>query len=172
MQYGAAMDEGVWIVGGYQSDFAALTGEVVDATPASAQMDSADVGVVHVANAFGELFAERNHLGAMPANCFTPSAYVAIDHLGLTGPEESWKAVENGEIEIGGRWPMNPSAGVIGGGHPVGASEVRMLVDAAKQVSGTAGAYQVENARTFGTLNFGGSTATTVSFVVSAVQGF
>jgi acetyl-CoA C-acetyltransferase len=41
-----------------------------------------------------------------------------------------------------------------------------MLVDAAKQVSGTAGDYQVEGAKTFGTLNFGGSTATTVSFVV------
>jgi len=30
-----------------------------------------------------------------------------------------------------------------------------------------AGDYQVEGAHTFGTLNFGGSTATTVSFVVS-----
>ena len=43
-----------------------------------------------------------------------------------------------------------------------------MLLDAAKQVSGAAGDYQVEDAKTFGTLNFGGSTATTVSFVVSA----
>ena len=63
--------------------------------------------------------------------------------------------------------PINPSGGLIGGGHPVGASGVRMLLDAAKQVSGAAGDYQVEGANTFGTLNFGGSTATTVSFVVS-----
>jgi acetyl-CoA C-acetyltransferase len=104
-------------------------------------------------------------------DCFTPSEYLAIDHIGLTGPGESWKAIENGEIEIGGRLPMNPSGGLIGGGHPVGASGVRMLVDAAKQVSGTAGDYQVENAKTFGTLNFGGSTATTVSFVVTEALG-
>jgi acetyl-CoA C-acetyltransferase len=104
-------------------------------------------------------------------DCFTPSEYLAIDHIGLTGPGESWKAIENGEIEIGGRLPINPSGGLIGGGHPVGASGVRMLVDAAKQVSGTAGDYQVENAKTFGTLNFGGSTATTVSFIVSEAQG-
>jgi len=103
-------------------------------------------------------------------DCFTPSEYLAIDHIGLTGPGESWKAIENGEIEIGGRLPINPSGGLIGGGHPVGASGVRMLVDAAKQVSGTAGDYQVENAKTFGTLNFGGSTATTVSFVVSEAR--
>ena len=102
-------------------------------------------------------------------DCFTPSEYLAIDHIGLTGPGESWKAIENGEIEMGGRLPINPSGGLIGGGHPVGASGVRMLVDAAKQVSGSAGAYQVEGAQTFGTLNFGGSTATTVSFIVSGV---
>jgi acetyl-CoA C-acetyltransferase len=104
-------------------------------------------------------------------DCFTPSEYLAIDHIGLTGPGESWKAVENGEIENGGRLPINPSGGLIGGGHPVGASGVRMLVDAAKQVSGAAGEYQVEDAKTFGTLNFGGSTATTVSFVVSTTKG-
>jgi acetyl-CoA C-acetyltransferase len=101
-------------------------------------------------------------------DCFTPSEYVAIDHIGLTGPGESWKAIENGEIEIGGRLPINPSGGLIGGGHPVGASGVRMLLDAARQVSDSAGAYQVEGANKFGTLNFGGSTATTVSFVVGA----
>lgn len=102
-------------------------------------------------------------------DCFTPSEYLAIDHIGLTGPGESWKAIENNEIEIGGLLPINPSGGLIGGGHPVGASGVRMLLDAAKQVSGNAGDYQVEGAKTFGTLNFGGSTATTVSFVVSGV---
>lgn len=102
-------------------------------------------------------------------DCFTTSEYMAIDHIGLTGPGESWKAVENGDIEIGGRLPINPSGGLIGGGHPVGATGVRMLVDAARQVSGTAGDYQVDGARTFGTLNIGGSTATTVSFIVREV---
>jgi acetyl-CoA C-acetyltransferase len=105
-------------------------------------------------------------------DCFTPSEYLAIDHIGLTGPGESWKAIENGEIERGGRLPMNPSGGLIGGGHPVGASGVRMLLDAAKQVSGGAGDYQVDGATTFGTLNFGGSTATTVSFVVGSASAF
>jgi acetyl-CoA C-acetyltransferase len=99
-------------------------------------------------------------------DCFTPSEYLAIDHIGLTGPGESWKAIESGDIAIDGRLPVNPSGGLIGGGHPVGASGVRMLLDAARQVSGTAGEYQVDDAALVGTLNFGGSTATTVSFVV------
>lgn len=126
----------------------------------------------HVRNAVQDAF-DRAHVtlddldGFEVHDCFTPSEYLAIDHIGLTGPGESWKAIENGEIEIGGRLPINPSGGLIGGGHPVGASGVRMLLDAAKQVSGRAGGYQVDGANTFGTLNFGGSTATTVSFVVA-----
>ncbi|GAA3415751.1 acetyl-CoA acetyltransferase [Streptosporangium vulgare] len=101
-------------------------------------------------------------------DCFTMSQYAAIDHFGITGPGESWKAIENGDLEIGGRIPVNPSGGLIGGGHPVGATGVRMLLDAARQVTGRAGDYQVEGARRFGTLNIGGSTTTTVSFVVGA----
>ncbi|BBX20379.1 acetyl-CoA acetyltransferase [Mycolicibacterium duvalii] len=102
-------------------------------------------------------------------DCFTPSEYLAIDHIGMTAPGQSWQAIEGGDIELGGRLPINPSGGLIGGGHPVGASGVRMLLDAARQVSGTADDYQVDGADTFGTLNFGGSTATTVSFVVRSV---
>jgi acetyl-CoA C-acetyltransferase len=99
-------------------------------------------------------------------DCFTATEYMAIDHLGLTAPGESWKAIEDGSIEIGGRLPINPSGGLIGLGHPVGATGVRMALDAFKQVTGKAGDYQVEGAKTCQTLNIGGSTTTTVSLVV------
>src|ERR1043166_8990809 len=69
---------GVWILGGYQSDFARkltregrdfadLTAEVVRETLAAARGDASAIGVVHVGNAFGEMFAAQGHLGAMPA---------------------------------------------------------------------------------------------------------
>jgi len=100
-------------------------------------------------------------------DCFTSSEYMAIDHFGITEPGESWKAVEEGVLERDGATPVNPSGGLIGGGHPVGATGVRMVLDASRQVTGTAGDTQVEGARTFATLNIGGSTTTTVSFVVA-----
>ena len=99
-------------------------------------------------------------------DCFTSTEYMAIDHFGITPPGESWRAIEAGDIEIGGRIPVNPSGGLIGLGHPVGATGVRMLLDCFKQVTGTAGDYQVEGAENFATLNVGGSATTTVSFVV------
>lgn len=99
-------------------------------------------------------------------DCFTTTEYMAIDHFGITAPGESWKAIERGDIELGGSIPINPSGGLIGAGHPVGATGVRMVLDAAKQVTGDAGAYQVEGAKRFATLNIGGSATTVISFIV------
>ena len=99
-------------------------------------------------------------------DCFTTTEYMAIDHFGITLPGESWRAIEAGDIELGGRIPVNPSGGLIGLGHPVGATGVRMALDGYKQVTGQAGDCQVEDARTFATLNVGGSATTTVSLVV------
>lgn len=103
-------------------------------------------------------------------DCFTTTEYMAIDHFGITAPGESWKAVETGLIERTGDLPINPSGGLIGGGHPVGATGARMLFDAAKQVTGTAGDVQIDGARTFGTLNIGGSLSTVASFVVGVTE--
>jgi len=99
-------------------------------------------------------------------DCFTTSEYMAIDHFGLTAPGESWKAVEEGVIALDGQCPINPSGGLIGAGHPVGATGVRQLFDAHRQVTGVAGDYQVEGAKNVATLNIGGSGTTSVSFVV------
>lgn len=99
-------------------------------------------------------------------DCFTSTEYMAIDHFGLTGPGQSWRAIEDGVIAMGGACPVNASGGLIGVGHPVGATGARMLLDAGRQVTGTAGDYQVEGARTYQTLNIGGSLGTVVSFIV------
>jgi acetyl-CoA C-acetyltransferase len=101
-------------------------------------------------------------------DCFTITEYAALDHFGLTQPGASWQAVEEGVIERDGKLPVNPSGGLIGLGHPVGATGVRMMLDASKQVTGTAGEYQVDGARTAATLNVGGSCTTVVSFVIAA----
>jgi acetyl-CoA C-acetyltransferase len=126
----------------------------------------------HVRDAIGDAF-RRAGVGGVDAidgiethDCFTTTEYMAIDHFGITAPGESWKAIEAGHIEPDGRIPINPSGGLIGLGHPVGATGTRMLLDAAKQVTGTAGDYQVDGARRFATLNIGGSATTIACFVV------
>lgn len=118
-----------------------------------------------ISDVFGEGGGEKID-GIETHDCFTTSEYMAIDHFGITAPGESWKAVEEGVLEIDGKMPINPSGGLIGAGHPVGATGVRQLLDAHKQVTGTAGDYQIEGAKNIQTLNIGGSGTTSVSFVV------
>src|SRR6185436_4081364 len=70
-----------FVLGGTQSDFARnlgrdgrelgdLVGDLVDGALADAALDPAEIaeiGAIHVGNAFGELFTGQGHLGAMPA---------------------------------------------------------------------------------------------------------
>ena len=99
-------------------------------------------------------------------DCFTSSEYAAISAFGLTEPGKEFEAVESGMISFKGRKPVNPSGGLIGCGHPVGASGARMLLDCYKQVAGEAGDYQVPDARNAMMLNIGGSATTNYVFVV------
>ena len=104
-------------------------------------------------------------------DCFTSSEYAAISAFGITEPGKEYEAVEAGRIAFDGDKPINPSGGLIGCGHPVGASGVRMFLDIYKQVSGTAGTYQVkkengENPRNAMMLNIGGTATTNYVFVV------
>ena len=103
-------------------------------------------------------------------DCFAMTEYAAIDCFGITAPGASFKAIEDGVIAFDGRLPINPSGGLIGLGHPVGATGVRMMLDGWRQVTGRAGAYQIDGARRVGLLNIGGSTTTIASFVVGACR--
>lgn len=99
-------------------------------------------------------------------DCFTSSEYMAISSFGITPPGQEYTAVEDGVIDFGGRYPINPSGGLIGCGHPVGASGVRMMLDIYKQVSNTAGTYQVQGAANAMMLNFGGTATTNYAFIL------
>lgn len=137
-----------------------------------AESEGQEYVLPHVRNTVVQVFrragiADVNGIdGIETHDCFTTSEYMAIDHFGITKPGESWKAVEEGWLEINGKHPINPSGGLIGAGHPVGATGVRQCLDAYKQVTGQAGDYQVPGARNFATLNIGGSGTTSVSFII------
>lgn len=99
-------------------------------------------------------------------DCFSITGYVLLEHLGIAPPGRAFEAIEDERIGMKGSTPVNPSGGLIGLGHPVGATGVRMLLDAWRQTSGQAGDMQVDDAKRVQTLNIGGSATTAVSFVV------
>ena len=103
-------------------------------------------------------------------DCFTSSEYAAISAFDLTEPGKEYEAVESGLIRFDGKKPINPSGGLIGCGHPVGASGVRMLLDLYKQVTGTAGDYQINGAINGMMLNIGGTATTNYVFIIGSQE--
>ena len=100
-------------------------------------------------------------------DCFTNTSYASLDLVGLTEPGKNHNAIENGSIERDGLLPLNPSGGLIGAGHPVGATGVRQLLDSYLQVSEKAGPYQVKlKNKNVLAVNMGGSGTTTVATVI------
>ncbi len=99
-------------------------------------------------------------------DCFNITEYMVIDHSGLYKPGEAWRAIEEGVIHPGGKLPINMSGGLIGLGHPVGATGVRMALDCYKQSVGGAGENQIEAANNMMTFNLGGSATTCASIIL------
>ncbi|MCL2049133.1 MAG: acetyl-CoA acetyltransferase [Defluviitaleaceae bacterium] len=99
-------------------------------------------------------------------DCFTSSEYAAVSAFGLTEPGDEYKAIEEGITSFSGNKPINASGGLIGCGHPVGASGVRMFLDLYKQISGKSGRCQLNKADIGMMLNIGGSATTNYTFIL------
>ncbi|RMF25717.1 MAG: thiolase domain-containing protein [Deltaproteobacteria bacterium] len=87
-------------------------------------------------------------------------------HL-ICEPGEGWKLVDSGATEIGGDFPVNMSGGVLCS-NPIGASGMVRCLEAASQVRGTAGEYQVEGARVALGHAYGGASNYFAMWIVSS----
>jgi len=89
-------------------------------------------------------------------DAFTILEIVESEEVGFFEKGQGHLAVERGETSLGGRLPINPSGGLKGRGHPVGATGVAQAYEVVLQLRGEAGERQVEGARVGFTCNFGG----------------
>ena len=89
-------------------------------------------------------------------DCFTIAELIMYEAMGLTGPGEGARAIEEGWVFKDGKLPVNVSGGLKAKGHPVGATGVSQHVIAAMQLTGTAGGMQLANPRRAAVQNMGG----------------
>ena len=85
----------------------------------------------------------------------------------LVGHGEAWKLIESGDTNIGGRFPVNPSGGVLSS-NPIGASGMLRFAEAALQVRGMAGEHQVDGAKVAVAQAYGASAQYFSMWVVGA----
>lgn len=81
---------------------------------------------------------------------------VESEDIGFFPKGEGAKAAHEGQTEIGGKIPINPSGGLKARGHPLGATGVAQVVELFWQLQGEAGKRQVDGAERGITCNFGG----------------
>jgi acetyl-CoA C-acetyltransferase len=86
----------------------------------------------------------------------------------LIAPEgEGWKMTDEGATELTGDFPVNMSGGVLSS-NPIGASGLIRCLEAANQVRGTAGDYQVDGARVAMGHAYGGAAQYFAMWIVSS----
>jgi acetyl-CoA C-acetyltransferase len=80
---------------------------------------------------------------------------------------DGWKLTDQGVTEIGGDFPVNMSGGVLSS-NPIGASGMIRCLEAANQVRGVAGDYQVDGARVALGHAYGGAAQYFAMWIVSS----
>lgn len=99
-------------------------------------------------------------------DCFTIAGLLGVEALGFAEKGKGKDFVLEGQTARNGRIPFNTTGGLIGWGHPTGATGVHMAVTLWEQLTGKAGDAQINvpDDRPYGlSMNMGGDDKTAVS---------
>ena len=101
-------------------------------------------------------------------DCFSIAEIIALEDLGFFAKGEGARAILKGQVTLGSSKHLivNASGGLKGGGHPVGATGVKQIVEITDQLKGRAEAHQAKGAKIGLAQNVGGSGATAVIHIL------
>ncbi len=115
-----------------------------------------------------------NDIGTIEAHdCFTVAGILAVETLGFAEPGKGAEFVYEGNTARDGIIPINTTGGLIGWGHPVGATGVHQAVTIWEQLTGNAGDAQIEikPERPYGmTINMGGDDKSVVCVIYKKAE--
>jgi len=111
----------------------------------------------------------KDDLGTVELHdCFTIAGVMAMEAIGLAKPGEGADFIASGKTARNGTIPTNTTGGLIGWGHPTGATGVHQAVTIWEQLTGKAGDAQItiSDDRPYGlSINMGGDDKTVVAIV-------
>ncbi len=103
-------------------------------------------------------------------DCFSVTEAQHYPALGFCAEEDSPARIRDGSFALDGSLPVNPGGGLIGFGHPIGATGVKQVLEVHRQMRGACGDYQMaERPRIGVTSNLGGDDRTGIVMVHAAV---
>ncbi|MBI2859146.1 MAG: thiolase family protein [Chloroflexi bacterium] len=80
-------------------------------------------------------------------DAFSPGEALALESIGICPEGEAVNFICAGKADIGGPKPTNTDGGLVGRGHPNGATGIAQAIEIVRQLRGQCGARQVEKAR-------------------------
>ena len=80
-------------------------------------------------------------------DCFATAEILHYENLGLCEDGGAGRLIDDGEVALGGRIPVNVSGGLLSKGHPLGATGIANIYEVSTHLRGEAGKRQVEGAR-------------------------
>lgn len=100
-------------------------------------------------------------------DCFTVTELLMMEAMGFAEPGGAAAMVAEGRTALDGDLPINTGGGLVGFGHPVGATGVKQIVEIWRQMKGQCGDYQLAELPSTGlTINMGGDDKTVVASVL------
>lgn len=104
-------------------------------------------------------------------DCFTINELLTYEAMGLCAEGEGGRLIEHGGVvQPDGTCPINLSGGLIGKGHPVGASGVSMHVYVARQLEGRPLGLGARNPEVGAVFNVGGSNVSNFASILKRVK--
>ncbi|MEA3497368.1 MAG: beta-ketoacyl synthase N-terminal-like domain-containing protein [Bacteroidota bacterium] len=106
-------------------------------------------------------------------DCFTIAGLLATEAIGFAEKGKGAEFITEGNTARNGKIPFNTTGGLIGWGHPTGATGVHQSVTMLEQLTGKAGEAQIDipKDRPYGlSINMGGNDKTVVSLVYKAAE--
>ncbi|MCZ6729248.1 MAG: hypothetical protein O7C61_06030, partial [SAR324 cluster bacterium] len=104
-------------------------------------------------------------------DCFTIAELLMYEAIGFAEQGKGAELVLSGRTTLEGDIPVNTGGGLVGFGHPVGATGVKQVAEIYRQMKGLCGDYQMHKDVDTGlTVNMGGDDRTVVSFVLDNVN--
>ena len=80
-------------------------------------------------------------------DCFATAEILHYENLGLCKDGEAGRMIDDGEVALGGRIPVNVSGGLLSKGHPLGATGIANIYEVSTHLRGEADKRQVKGAR-------------------------
>jgi len=103
-------------------------------------------------------------------DAFAPFELINLEEMGFYAPGTAWRALEAGQLHVGGRLAVNPSGGMKARGHPVGVCGLSSVFEMLEQLTSCAGERQHQGARRGIVQSAGGVSRDTYAFVMEAAQ--